>query len=114
MSSRVLLALAGAGLLLAACGTTTQDRALSGGAIGAGVAGVAGALTGALWRERCWAARAVRRRALSPTRTRSISANPYGSKFANSPQKMRSYAPKGTTGCHKSDMLYRHPSLNVE
>ena len=48
MSSRVLLALAGAGLLLAACGTTTQDRALSGGAIGAGVAGVAGALTGAL------------------------------------------------------------------
>jgi len=33
-------------LALAACGTSTTDRALSGGAIGAGVGGAAGALTG--------------------------------------------------------------------
>jgi osmotically inducible lipoprotein OsmB len=41
---------AGAGaamiLMLAACGTSTSDRAISGGAIGAGVGGAAGALTG--------------------------------------------------------------------
>ena len=34
------------GLLLAACGSTPQDRALSGGAIGAGGGAVAGALVG--------------------------------------------------------------------
>jgi hypothetical protein len=33
-------------LSLAACGTTTQDRALSGGALGAGVGAGVGALTG--------------------------------------------------------------------
>ena len=33
-------------LLLGACGTSTTDRALSGGAIGAGIGGVGGALTG--------------------------------------------------------------------
>jgi osmotically inducible lipoprotein OsmB len=33
-------------LLLAACGSSTSDRAISGGAIGAGVGGAAGALTG--------------------------------------------------------------------
>jgi osmotically inducible lipoprotein OsmB len=33
-------------LALAACGTTTEDRALSGGAIGAGVGAGAGALSG--------------------------------------------------------------------
>jgi hypothetical protein len=33
-------------LTLAACGSSTSDRALSGGAIGAGVGGAAGALTG--------------------------------------------------------------------
>jgi hypothetical protein len=32
--------------LLAACGSTTEDRAISGGAIGAGVGAGAGALTG--------------------------------------------------------------------
>ncbi len=35
-----------AGLLLAACGTSQQDRALSGGAIGAGAGGLAGAMVG--------------------------------------------------------------------
>jgi len=39
------MALAG-GLLLAACGTTTSDRALSGAAIGAGAGAVGGALLG--------------------------------------------------------------------
>ena len=34
------------GLLLAGCGTTQQDRALSGGAIGAGGGALAGALVG--------------------------------------------------------------------
>ncbi len=34
------------GLLVAACGTSQQDRALSGGAIGAGAGGLAGALVG--------------------------------------------------------------------
>jgi osmotically inducible lipoprotein OsmB len=33
-------------LALAACGSSTSDRAISGGAIGAGVGGAAGALTG--------------------------------------------------------------------
>jgi osmotically inducible lipoprotein OsmB len=33
-------------MMLAACGSSTSDRALSGGAIGAGVGGAAGALTG--------------------------------------------------------------------
>lgn len=35
-----------AALLLGACGTSKQDRAISGGAIGAGVGAGAGALTG--------------------------------------------------------------------
>lgn len=35
-----------AALLLAGCGSTTEDRAISGGAIGAGVGAGAGALTG--------------------------------------------------------------------
>jgi hypothetical protein len=46
MSSR-FLALALATGLLAACGTSTTDRALSGGAIGAGAGAVGGALAGA-------------------------------------------------------------------
>jgi osmotically inducible lipoprotein OsmB len=46
MSTRATLALAFTALLLAACGTSTQDRALSGGAIGAGVGGAAGLLGG--------------------------------------------------------------------
>jgi osmotically inducible lipoprotein OsmB len=33
-------------LMLGACGSSTSDRAISGGAIGAGVGGVGGALTG--------------------------------------------------------------------
>ena len=33
-------------LMLAGCGSSTSDRAISGGAIGAGAGGVAGALTG--------------------------------------------------------------------
>jgi hypothetical protein len=33
-------------LLLAACGTTTQDRAISGGVMGAGAGGLAGYLVG--------------------------------------------------------------------
>jgi osmotically inducible lipoprotein OsmB len=33
-------------VMLAACGSSTSDRALSGGAIGAGVGGAAGLLTG--------------------------------------------------------------------
>jgi osmotically inducible lipoprotein OsmB len=33
-------------LVLAACGSSTSDRALSGGAIGAGVGGAAGAVAG--------------------------------------------------------------------
>jgi osmotically inducible lipoprotein OsmB len=35
-----------AALLLAGCGTSRQDRALSGGAIGAGAGGLAGAAVG--------------------------------------------------------------------
>jgi hypothetical protein len=46
MTARLALALVFTGLLLAGCGTTKEDRALSGGAIGAGAGGVAGALTG--------------------------------------------------------------------
>ena len=46
MSTRAVLSLAVTALWLAACGTTTQDRALSGGAIGAGVGGAAGLLGG--------------------------------------------------------------------
>jgi osmotically inducible lipoprotein OsmB len=34
------------GLLVAGCGTSQQDRALSGGAIGAGAGGLAGAAVG--------------------------------------------------------------------
>jgi osmotically inducible lipoprotein OsmB len=47
MSACKALIVVGACLMLAACGTTKEDRAISGGAIGAGVGGVAGALTGA-------------------------------------------------------------------
>lgn len=47
MSARLSLAVVAVAFSLAACGQSTEDRALSGGAIGAGVGGVAGALTGA-------------------------------------------------------------------
>lgn len=40
------LALGSAVLLLAACGSSTSDRALSGGAIGAGAGAATGAVTG--------------------------------------------------------------------
>jgi hypothetical protein len=44
---RIALAVASLSLLaLGACGTSTQDRALSGGAIGAGAGAVGGALVG--------------------------------------------------------------------
>jgi hypothetical protein len=46
MSSRLGLVAVLSGLLLAACGHTTEDRALSGGALGAGVGAGVGALTG--------------------------------------------------------------------
>jgi osmotically inducible lipoprotein OsmB len=46
MTARLGVALALAALALAACGTTPQDRALSGGAIGAGAGVVGGALAG--------------------------------------------------------------------
>lgn len=47
MSPRIGVALAFASTLaLAACGHTTEDRALSGGAIGAGAGAVGGALLG--------------------------------------------------------------------
>jgi len=43
----ILIALAAAGALsLSACGSSTSDRALSGGAIGAGAGAVGGALLG--------------------------------------------------------------------
>ena len=43
-----VVALMGIAMLgLAACGTTTQDRALSGGGIGAGAGALGGALVGA-------------------------------------------------------------------
>lgn len=51
MTLRALLAVVAGGFLLAACGTQTTDRALSGAGIGAGVgvlAGPAGAAVGAL------------------------------------------------------------------
>ena len=48
MNSITLTALASLSLLaLGACGTSTTDRALSGGAIGAGTGAVGGALIGA-------------------------------------------------------------------
>jgi hypothetical protein len=47
MSPRFGLLVGASMLALAACGTTTQDRALSGGAIGAGAGAVGGALVGA-------------------------------------------------------------------
>jgi peptidoglycan hydrolase-like protein with peptidoglycan-binding domain len=43
---RKLVSLAVAGLLLAACGETTEDRAISGAGIGAGAGAVLGAVTG--------------------------------------------------------------------
>jgi osmotically inducible lipoprotein OsmB len=46
MSTRATLALGFTALLLAACGNSTQDRALSGGGIGAGVGALGGALIG--------------------------------------------------------------------
>jgi hypothetical protein len=46
MRARFGLALLGATLLLSACGTTPQDRALSGGALGAGGGAAIGAMTG--------------------------------------------------------------------
>ncbi len=47
MNTRVVAeAAALAALLLAGCGTSQQDRALSGGAIGAGAGGLAGAAVG--------------------------------------------------------------------
>lgn len=46
MPTRATVSLAFAAVLLAACGTTPQDRAISGGAIGAGVGGAAGLLGG--------------------------------------------------------------------
>lgn len=42
----LIVALLGAPLTLAACGQSQGDRALSGGAIGAGAGAAAGALTG--------------------------------------------------------------------
>jgi hypothetical protein len=46
MSMRWALAAAGVALLLGACGTSQEDRAISGGAIGAGAGALGGALTG--------------------------------------------------------------------
>jgi osmotically inducible lipoprotein OsmB len=46
MSVRVTIMAVGCAALLAACGATTEDRAISGGALGAGVGAGAGALTG--------------------------------------------------------------------
>jgi osmotically inducible lipoprotein OsmB len=46
MTSRLGIALVLATLMLAGCGTTKEDRAISGGAIGAGAGGLAGALSG--------------------------------------------------------------------
>lgn len=43
---RTLMALCGLGMLVAACGSSTEDRAISGGAIGAGTGAAAGAATG--------------------------------------------------------------------
>jgi osmotically inducible lipoprotein OsmB len=47
MSLRTVMAFAVTAMLLAACGQTTGDRALSGGALGAGAGAVAGSLAGA-------------------------------------------------------------------
>jgi osmotically inducible lipoprotein OsmB len=46
MSRTSLAALLAAGALLAACGSTTTDRALSGGGIGAGIGAGTAAVTG--------------------------------------------------------------------
>lgn len=46
MSFFSILALGSALLLVAACGSGASDRAISGGAIGAGVGAAAGAVTG--------------------------------------------------------------------
>lgn len=46
MSARLGFTLVSAALVLAACGTTREDRAISGGAIGAGAGAVGGALVG--------------------------------------------------------------------
>ena len=46
MTARLITTLALAGLMLAACGSSQQDRAISGGAIGAGAGGLAGAMMG--------------------------------------------------------------------
>ena len=43
---RTAFALVITGLLVAACGSSTSDRALSGGALGAGAGGAVGAVTG--------------------------------------------------------------------
>lgn len=47
MNTRIIVpAIMLVGLALAGCGTSQQDRALSGGALGAGAGGLAGALVG--------------------------------------------------------------------
>ena len=46
MTARLGIALVFAAVMLVGCGTSREDRAISGGAIGAGVGGVAGALGG--------------------------------------------------------------------
>lgn len=46
MTGRVMLCLGFAGLLLAACGQTPGERAISGGALGAGTGAAIGAMTG--------------------------------------------------------------------
>jgi hypothetical protein len=47
MNTRIVVsAIMLVGLALAGCGTSQQDRALSGGAIGAGAGGLAGAMVG--------------------------------------------------------------------
>jgi osmotically inducible lipoprotein OsmB len=47
MNSRIGIAVVGLGFLLAACGSTTSDRAVSGAAIGAAGGAIAGAFLGA-------------------------------------------------------------------
>ena len=46
LKTLLIVTLLGAPLTLAACGNTQGDRAMSGGAIGAGAGAAAGALTG--------------------------------------------------------------------
>ena len=46
MSARLAMVAAVSAVLLAGCGATTEDRAISGGALGAGIGAGAGALTG--------------------------------------------------------------------